>query len=381
MFVQQLNLTEPPFWIAFLAALVLLTPLTSPRWRRAALALVNLGFLLLVLGSGALWVAVGLVASWWLLHFTARPRGGPLALGIAVPLFGLLFLLNKLPDFWPALGSGLFSPYLAAMGYSYVALRLVEIFRHTFETRQVPAPLATINYLVPFHMLAAGPIQAYRDFRDQPKVPAPLTREAALYGTERIVLGLFKKLVLAHTIDELFLTGFNAGGWYWLIEMQFFFLWLYLDFSAYSDIAVGMGRLMGVATPENFNRPYLARNMIDFWERWHISLSGFIRRNLFIPLQLMMARRTPRHLQLLPASVAFTVSFLLCGLWHDISPAFLAWGAMHAVGLVITNAYRHLLARRLGRKGMQAYLDNPYYRVLAIFLTYQYVALSLVLIV
>ena len=85
--------------------------------------------------------------------------------------------------------------------------------------------------------------------------------------------------------------------------MQLNYLWLYLDFSAYSDIAVGVGRLMGVATPENFNRPYLARNMIDFWERWHISLSLFIRRNMFIPIQLALMRRTDGRRPLLVASV------------------------------------------------------------------------------
>ncbi len=72
---------------------------------------------------------------------------------------------------------------------------------------------------------------------------------------------------------------------------MFFYLWLYLDFSAYSDITVGAGRLMGVATPENFNRPYVARNLVDFWDRWHISLSRFIYRNVFTPVQLFLLRR------------------------------------------------------------------------------------------
>ena len=97
---------------------------------------------------------------------------------------------------------------------------------------------------------------------------------------------MFKKFVLANALEAAFLTAFRARGPYFFLEVQLNYLWLFLDFSAYSDIAVGIGGLLGVATPENFNRPYLARNSIDFWERWHISLSQFIRRNLFIPIQV-----------------------------------------------------------------------------------------------
>ena len=136
-----------------------------------------------------------------------------------------------------------------------------------------------------------------------------------------------KKYVLAHGIELLLLTGFRAKGWYTPVEVQFNHLWLYLDFSAYSDLAVGVGRLMGVATPENFDRPLLARNLVQYWERWHISLSQFIRRNIFTPVQLAMVRRSEGQSPLRAASVAFTVSFLLCGLWHAVSFRWLGWVA------------------------------------------------------
>ena len=147
-----------------------------------------------------------------------------------------------------------------------------------------------------------------------------------MIATERIANGLFKKYVLAQGLEALLLTGFHAHGAYTILEIQLTYLWLYLDFSAYSDIAVGIGRLIGVATPENFNRPYLARNVIDFWERWHISLSMFIRRNVFIPIQLTLMRRTSGRAPLWIASFAFVVSFLLCGLWHSLSWVWVAWG-------------------------------------------------------
>jgi D-alanyl-lipoteichoic acid acyltransferase DltB (MBOAT superfamily) len=304
----------------------------------------------------------------------------PVALaGLACAL--VLFVINKLPVESEAWGVGAVNPALAAVGFSYVFLRLIDVGRVVYEGgRPPPDPASTVNYLVPFHMLAAGPIQSYEDFIDQPAVPKPVTAVEALEAVERIALGLFKKFVVAYIIGKLFLTGFNVSGPYMLFEVQVHYLWFYLDFSGYSDIAVGIGKLMGVRTPENFDKPYLARNMIDFWDRWHISLSLWVRRNLFIPMQLAMARRTRGKRALLIATVAFTVSFLLCGLWHGISWPYFAWGAMHALGLVVTNTYRHHLTKRLGTKGVKAYKEKLIYRLLGQFITFQWVAFSLLVI-
>ena len=117
--------------------------------------------------------------------------------------------------------------------------------------------------------------------------------------------------------------------------------------------------------------------MIEFWERWHISLSQFIRRNLFIPMQLALVRRTEGRRPLLAASVAFTISFLLCGLWHSISWPWLASGAIQAAGLVVCNLYRHSLTKRLGRKGVGRYLGNRWIKLAAVFLTFEFQALAM----
>ena len=108
-------------------------------------------------------------------------------------------------------------------------------------------------------------------------------------------------------------------------------------------MSVGIGQLIGVATPENFNKPFLARNIMDFWERWHISLSQFIRRNVFIPVQLSLMRKTGGRAPLWIASFAFLISFAFCGLWHGVSWPWFAWGLYQAAGLVTCNLYRHWL--------------------------------------
>ncbi len=353
------------------------------RRRKWAFALVNLGFLGLHLkvSPHLIVVAGGVVVAWLILRLAGTHRAAGPVLGLGGAAVLALFVLHKRPEIGAGWGPHRIEPILTLVGFSYVALRLVDVARAVAEGRR-PAPdlPSTFNYLLPFHMLAAGPIQSYEEFADQPGVPPPLGVGGALAGLERIAAGLTKKFVLANLIQRVFLTGFHAGGPYFLVEMQWNFLWLYLDFSAYSDVAVGVGRLLGVATPENFNRPYLARNVIEFWERWHISLSLFIRRHIFYPVQFRLMRRTDGRAPLLCASAAFAISFLLCGLWHRIDLAWLAWGAFQASGLIACNLYRASLTRRLGRKGLNRYLANRGIRLLAIALTFEFSALAVVIV-
>jgi D-alanyl-lipoteichoic acid acyltransferase DltB (MBOAT superfamily) len=308
-----------------------------------------------------------------------RPRYRVVFTALLGLTLAALFLLHKRPEIADLLRADGLARVLAIVGYSYVALRIVEVLRSAFERRH-PAPdlRSTINYLLPFHMLAAGPIQGYDDFVRHAADRFEPTAKDVLVGIERIAGGLFKKFVLAHLLQALFLTNFQAGGAYLLFEMQVAFVWLYLDFSAYSDIAVGLGILLGVATPENFNRPLLSRNLIDFWERWHISLSQFIRRNIFIPLQMFLMRQNDGRTPLLSALVAVAVSFLLCGLWHGLGIGFLVWGALQAGGLVIARVYGHVLHARLGRAGVQRYAANPWFRTAGILLTFELQAAALV---
>jgi D-alanyl-lipoteichoic acid acyltransferase DltB (MBOAT superfamily) len=158
------------------------------------------------------------------------------------------------------------------------------------------------------------------------------------------------------------------------------YVWLYLDFSAYSDIAVGIGGLLGVATPENFRRPYLARNITDFWERWHISLSMWIRRNLFFPIQVTLVRRTGGKHALWCASIAIFIAFVLCGVWHGLTMPFLLWGLANAIGLVVVNLYRHWLRKRLGGKGVARYMSSVPIRIAAIIVTFEFIAFTVKLI-
>jgi D-alanyl-lipoteichoic acid acyltransferase DltB (MBOAT superfamily) len=374
----MIALNTPTFWIVCVVAVVAVVPIRSFAVRKGILACVNATFVVLLLQWQAIGLAGAILATYLVLQLIARPRYRVLFGGLLGVLVVSLFVIHKLPTVSTNLGTDAITRVLAVIGYSYVALRIIEVLRAVFEGRhEAPDFVSMVNYLLPFHMLAAGPIQAYDDFVAHANDQFEPSGSDVLVGFERIASGLFKKLVLAHLLQTLFLTNLESSGLYFFLEMQLTFIWLFLDFSAYSDIAAGVGILIGVATPENFNRPLLARNLIDFWERWHISLSQFIRRNVFIPIQLFLMRRNEGRSPLLSFAVAIAISFVLCGLWHGLGTGFLIWGVVQALGLVVARIYADILKARLGRAGVQKYLMNPWFKAAGIVLTFEVQATAL----
>jgi D-alanyl-lipoteichoic acid acyltransferase DltB (MBOAT superfamily) len=386
--VRSVDLSAPLFWAFVAVGVVALRTVTVPQVRRVIWVAINVSFVAALVGFQSTAAIVVYVVG---VHCAAKeadrlnryPTMRVLVLGAAGLLTLVLFLLRKLapPDFQHSLLSttGLI---LAAVGFSYIALRASELLRAGAEHRLYTADwLDSMNYLLPFHMLAAGPIQPWDEFAKQPTLPADLDIGNAVYGIDRIVGGLFKKFVLARAIELAILTGFRAPWPYVLVEAQFYYLWVYLDFSAYSDIAVGTGRLMGIETPENFNKPLLAQNIIVFWERWHITLSHFVRRNIFIPIQLNLMRRSEVLRPALAASVAVGAAFIGVGLWHGVAWRYVIWGILHAMAVLCCIVYRTLLTKRFGRKRIAAYTSHSAYRVLATIITFEFVAFSLVFLV
>lgn len=367
------------FWGVAILAIVAMRLFATSRWRMPVFAAVNLLFLAVLLREQVVVVLIGLGAIYGLLVLLAKRQTKLAAAWIMAASVLGLFVYHKVAHGYTLIASPMASSILVAIGFSYVALRLVEVIRAVGEGwHRPPSPVALVNYLVPFHMLAAGPIQAYQDFVSQPAIAAPLDQRTVLAALDRIAQGVFKKLVLAFAIQKLFLADFQGGFGYSLLEAQMTLLWLYLDFSAYSDIAIGLGIAMGVATPENFDRPFRARNLMEFWDRWHISLSLFIRRNLFFPIQIALVRRSRTPHPLLFAAVATGIAFTLAGLWHGTDGGWLAWGLLHAAGLVIVRLWGHALQQRLTPLELERYRNSRLVRVIATIVTFEYVAFAFV---
>ena len=230
---------------------------------------------------------------------------------------------------------------LTWLGFSYVAFRLIHMLRDRQAGKLPELGLREgLTYVIFFPALVAGPIdRAERFVRDFRALPELAGRDAArtVEGAARILVGIFKKFVVADSLVLLTLNATNAGqftsAWGGWVLVYGYGLRLFLDFSGYSDIAIGIGILFGIKLPENFDRPYLKTTLTSFWQSWHITLSNWARFYVFSPLSRALMMRQPRPPLLAIVFVAQMATMLVIGLWHGVSWTFVVWGLWHAAGL------------------------------------------------
>jgi alginate O-acetyltransferase complex protein AlgI len=207
---------------------------------------------------------------------------------------------------------------------------VIDVSRRNATAQKSPVHAAL--YLLLFPQLIAGPIIRYRDIADQLARRVTSIDDFA-YGVRRFVIGLAKKVLIANVVagpaDKVFALPANelSTGHAWL-GIVCYTLQIYFDFSGYSDMAIGLGRMFGFRFPENFRWPYVATSVTAFWRRWHISLSTWFRDYLYIPLGGNRVSPARRYVNLVTV-------FFLCGLWHGASWNFVIWGLWHGTFLVI----------------------------------------------
>jgi D-alanyl-lipoteichoic acid acyltransferase DltB (MBOAT superfamily) len=200
-------------------------------------------------------------------------------------------------------------------------------------------------YLSFFPHLLAGPIVRAKEFLPQIRRPLDPRRVDAGLALWLIARGLFKKVVIAsylatHAVDPLFGVPAQHSGVEALFGVYAYAIQIYADFSGYTDIAIGLALLLGVRFPENFNSPYRALSLQDFWRRWHMTLSRFLRDYLYIPLGGNRRGNGRTYINLM-------ITMLLGGLWHGASWTFVAWGGLHGAGLAFERARARFKSRAL----------------------------------
>jgi alginate O-acetyltransferase complex protein AlgI len=207
---------------------------------------------------------------------------------------------------------------------------VVDVYRRTSEARK--NPLEVVLYFVFFPQLIAGPIIRYKDVAAQ-LARRIVTLDGFAWGARRFVVGLGKKVLIANTlgacVDHVFSTPAadvsRPLAWFALAAYT---LQIYFDFSGYSDMAIGMARMFGFRFLENFDFPYVATSIREFWQRWHISLSRWFRDYLYVPLG--GNRLSPWRVY-----ANLVIVFFLCGLWHGAKWTFVVWGLIHGLFLVL----------------------------------------------
>jgi D-alanyl-lipoteichoic acid acyltransferase DltB (MBOAT superfamily) len=225
---------------------------------------------------------------------------------------------------------------------------------HTFQSlsytidvyrRELPATKSVITFatfVLFFPQLVAGPIVRAQDLLPQLEQPPALQLDKATRGLFRIVLGLFKKVALADAfaiaiVDRVFEAPERFSSVEVAVGVIGYAFQIFLDFSAYSDIAIGSAQVLGFELPENFRTPYRSANIQEFWRRWHISLSTWLRDYLYITLGGNKHGPARTYINLI-------LTMLLGGLWHGASWAFIVWGALHGFGLAVTRFFQRATA-------------------------------------
>ncbi|MBS1643449.1 MAG: MBOAT family protein [Bacteroidetes bacterium] len=285
-------------------------------------------------------------------------RRSLLCLSLGINL-GLLFYFKYSNFFVDNLNQIFQSVGLHAIAWTRLVLPIGISF-YTFETityvvdvyRKVHKPLKNFwdyqTYIILFPKLIAGPIIRYHDIADQIQDRrAYETNDYRLRGLYRFMIGLSKKVLLANVLgaeaDVLFNTDPNqlSTGLAWMGALCYTFQ-IYFDFSGYSDMAIGLGMMMGFRFPENFNNPYTATTITDFWRKWHITLGAWMRSYLYIPLggnRVNSKTRLYFNLWLV---------FLASGLWHGAAWGFVVWGAYHGLFLILERAFLGKWLSKLG---------------------------------
>jgi D-alanyl-lipoteichoic acid acyltransferase DltB (MBOAT superfamily) len=382
------SLCSPYFLVlaCFLAGFFSLSP--TRRQRQILLSAVNFAFLVLLVPNPQSWVgfAAFLGGTYGLLKLErARPSPALVALGITVFVF--LFVCVKryafiewlLPDDWPLRDVEL-------VGLSYMLFKFIHVLVDESQGQIARLNLlAYANYQLGLFTLLAGPIQRYEEFQQfwESTGQAEGGARVSLEAWNRLLLGMIKMGIVATLIAELIahggrlFTGAEAPRALSKLGATFYLypVYLWANFSGYTDIVLGCAALIGFRLPENFNRPFLARNVIDFWNRWHISLTRWIRDYVFMASYKFIAERLPAVSKSLSYLLLF-LSLLVAGMWHGATAGFVVFGALHGLGAAATQAYGDALKSRLGRAAFLRYQHNEWIRAAAMLVTFHFVCFT-----
>jgi alginate O-acetyltransferase complex protein AlgI len=348
------------FLFYFLPAFLIVYFLTP--WKNAVLLVFSLFFyawgegiyVLLMIGSGLINHAV----AWWIAHSARNRARWVLAFGVTLNLSALIFFkyfgflvssLNSVlasplpvPDIHLPIGISFFTFH--AISY------LVDVYRGDFPAER--NPINVLMYIAMFPQLIAGPIVRFGTVRKEIHARVVTVEKFAL-GLKFFILGLGQKVLIANTlavpVDAIYKIPVEHldAALSWLAAVSYT-LQIYFDFAGYSNMAIGLGLMLGIYFPLNFNYPYISQSVTEFWRRWHITLSTWYRDYLYIPLGGSRAGSFRTYFNLM-------LVFLLCGLWHGASWTFAIWGFYHGLFLILERLGLSNLLLRIGQEYRHLY--------------------------
>jgi alginate O-acetyltransferase complex protein AlgI len=302
--------------------------------------------------------------------------------------FVILFIYMRDYEFlhW-ALPESMLTNILSTVGLSFLLFKIIHVM---IEARSGTLGslefLTYLNYCLNFTTFMMGPIQRYQDYYAQwhgQKQAIPLRFDTHLDAVLRILVGLFKAYVVADRLAPLALAHspdvLGLPLTVLLLRIYAFYFFLYFNFAGYCDVVVGIGSLLGVRPPENFNKPFLARNISEFWLRFHMSLTAWLTDYVFSPAyKWALERDWLAFRPLLAMNIALLSTMIVSGLWHGTTLSFLLFGLTHGVYFIIYRTWDTLAAKRFGKKRLREWRRRWGFQLLGMFITFNAVAFSLV---
>ena len=347
--------------------------------RQGVFLTANLAFVYFVLGPIGFLSTVAFCSLGYGLAILHRARSS-VNLVTTIPILVLLFIYMRnyeilgfvLPD-------QLLLSALRTVGLSFILFKMIHVLTDSKgDAIQEINFLTFINYCLNFTTFMMGPIQRYQDYYDQwngLKESIPLTFEAHLDAVLRVLVGFVKIYIIGASLVGFALqsntdvTQIPISGV--ILKLYAFYFFLYMNFSGYCDVMIGIGSLLGNRPPENFNKPYLAQNISDFWLRQHRSLTLWLTDYVFTPLfKWGLSHKTLSHHLLVSGNLAIFLTMLVSGIWHGTTLGFLFFGLTHGFFLIIYRTWDHYLTKRLGRKRVKHIRSTWPVRVLGMFLTF-----------
>ena len=355
-------------YFLFLIAVFFIFWLTKPKWRIGLLLLVS-GFFYAQAGSKPLILLAVIAISDFLLarliHRSEQARTRKLLL-----FTSLLMDVGTLCFFKYA---GFFAlNVLLPLGLSFFIFQSIAYVVDVYRKTTAPARnlLEYCAFLSFFPSIVAGPINRTKQLLPQLRNSVPLTAEQGGQALFLIALGLTKKIAIADYLRTNFVDRvFDFPERYSSVEMLAaiygYAMQIYADFSGYSDIAIGSALLLGIVLPMNFNAPYRAQDLPEFWRRWHITLSTWLRDYVFFSITSLRKRSTAL------LYVGLIVTMLLGGIWHGAAWTFVIWGLLHGIGLAVMRGVE-TLRKRFGWQTTNSIWSNAG----AVFVTFHFVCLT-----
>jgi membrane protein involved in D-alanine export len=265
--------------------------------------------------------------------------------------------------------------FVGFLGISYLTFKGTQLIMETRDGLiKQDIPLARLLYFILFFpTISSGPIDRYRRFdKDLQAELTPEQYKLFLYdGINKIFLGFLYKYIIGYSINHFFIAniGFIANSYFenHLYYMYAYSLYLFFDFAGYSNFAIGVSYIMGVKSPENFNKPFISRNIKDFWNRWHMSLSFWFRDYVYMRFVFWMTKKKYIKNRNIVSNLGYILLFLLMGLWHGLEIQYIIYGVYHALVMVAYNSFERF------NKKHKWWPQNKYTHVAAIIITFHFI--------